>query len=298
MNGLNLRNIMNNFFIFGDSYSDNYDNYEIFPFEKMTQDKLNSWQTQNDYRWPYKLKTNFQKNFNFQNFSLMGTGPYHALKLLEKNTANLKKGDVIIFVISDFYRFKYFGLPSEIDFYSNNVVCDMSDFEPYWICHEKSISNRPNNFKKFKAYYEMNSENINYFFQMFFENLNPKNILLMFLTFLKNLANIKKLSKVIVFVKKFNDLNFDITNTVLNDKNFFHYHRELNEISREEYVKYNINLKQFDFRPNHLSKINHSIMYENIMQILNNDDNVVYNLRPFEKNIIDSGESSDHFIYE
>ena len=69
MNGLNLRNIMNNFFIFGDSYSDNYDNYKIFPFEKMTQDKLNSWQTQNDYRWPYKLKTNFQKNFNFQNFS-------------------------------------------------------------------------------------------------------------------------------------------------------------------------------------------------------------------------------------
>ena len=132
---------MNNFFIFGDSYSYEYRIDETNPFvpchsEQQYKSDVLKWIENHSYRWPNQLRKKFEKDYNFENFSLHGTGPYYSLKMLEKVSGKLNKNDIVVFFVSDLYRFMYSNVPSKFDEYSNNIMCNMSgDFEPFHVWH-------------------------------------------------------------------------------------------------------------------------------------------------------------------
>ena len=91
----------------------------------------------------------------------------------------------------------------------------------------------------------------------------------------------------------------------LNTPNFYTYPVELGYISHEEFIDAEKFREQgydyVDYRRNHLSQENHTILYENIKKFIKND----YNPIPFVKNIGYSyifGKKRDtktgKFIYE
>jgi len=88
----------------------------------------------------------------------------------------------------------------------------------------------------------------------------------------------------------------------LNNPNFYQYPVELIHISREEFIDIDSKGHDYvDYRRNHLSHENHTILYENIKKFIKND----YNPIPIVKNIgysYDFGKKRDtktgKFIYE
>lgn len=282
MNGQSLKNTMNNFFIFGDSYSLEHKS------EKSNEDF--------SYCWPNKLRSNFENEYNFKNFSLQGTGPYYSLKLFDEISNKLNKNDIVIFVVSDLYRFMYSNLPSEFDKYSNNIMCNMNDFKPYHIGSDLDTSHHLN--QKFLSFYEMHKENIEFFYDMFFKNLKPSSLFLMLSSMFKTIAENKKLLKFIIFFKRTSYNKNYMSYYVKNSKHFFSFFTELDWISSDEYVDKCRISGGHDKRPNHLSIENHEIMFENILSIIDNFNEINYALKPFKKNILKESKKYQNFIYE
>jgi len=284
MNGQSLKNTMNNFFIFGDSYS----------AEEQLEYKFSNEDF--SYCWPKKLKSNFENEYNFKNFSLEGTGPYYSLKLFDEISNKLKKDDIVIFVISDLYRFMYSNLPSKFDMYSNNIMCDMNDLKPYYIGSSSNTSDQMK--QRFLSFYEMHKENIEFFYDMFFKNLKPSSLFLMFSSMFKTIAENKKLLKFILLFKRTSYNKNYISHNVNNSKHFFSFFTELDRISSDEYIDNHRMFRGHDKRPNHLSIENHEIMFENILSIIDNFNEINYALKPFKKNILKESKNYQNFIYE
>ena len=295
---------MNNFFIFGDSYSYEYRINEANPFiprhsEQQYKSDVLKWIEKHSYRWPNLLRQKFENDYNFENFSLHGTGPYYSLRMLEKVSNNLHKNDIVVFIVSDLYRFMYSNLPSSFDEFSNNIMCDMNDYKPYHLGFD--YSPEPSGIsEKFLKYFELNKENIEYYYEMFFHNLKPNSLFLMFSSMFKNIAENKNLKKFIVFFKRL-DYKSNLPVSLIdikNSENYFNYYLELDRVSQDEYVHKTQITRGFDERPNHLSPENHQIMYNNILHIIENSKTVTYNLKPFKKRFRQGSSNIKNFIYE
>ena len=286
-----MKQILNNFFIFGDSYSDEHaPPYPNHP----NQYENDEWQIKHSYRWPLKLKHKFNKSYNFKNFSLMGSSPYFSLKNLLKNIHAIKENDIVLFFVSDFDRIDFLCEIKEIKKHLSNIFYSKRTMKADLI-EDETFEYR----QKLKAFYLMNESEIDFFYKNFFNILPPVFLRELFIGFLKNLSKDRK-CKIIVFDKN------EVTTISKNDKNFYMFNRALRFISEDEYSNDKIKVKDImikDDRVNHMSLENHEIMLAMIMKIINNEkiDHINFYKEIVElnsDNTIFVSNSSRDFIYE
>lgn len=256
-------------YIFGDSYADpNYKN-----------------QTDNFECWHEQLS----KKFSVTNYGLTGTGPHYSFKkyyeLLSNN--NFKKNDIIIFFLSGTDRIHFPKTdPSQV----NNIGWDFLNKKTY-------ITD--NYFDNIKKYYDLFINEINFFYLTMQEELcwwNMKNV-----SFLYCVSKFKMIKTIVFSVDRFHGLLDNINNDY-----FYYYPHSLSIISANEFEiseKYKFTKHEIlDYRSNHLSEINHNILYKNIVNIIDNRYNDV---EKFEENIIKFentckvvGNTNKRYIYE
>ena len=219
-------------YIFGDSYSE--------PNNTNLQEKVLSW----------VKKLNLFSGYRIINYSKSGKGSHFLFKHFFSVFDNFQRDDILIFILSH---------PDRIEFDQNLNQNFGYDFE------SKKIWSKNN------PYLNSNFDKVRFFYETYHDELcvsNAKNV-----SFLYVIGKILNLKKVIVF-HSFSDESLDIINfKLLNDENFFYYSRPLCDISErelyaEDYLK-RLNLKTGkDVRVNHLSKDNHLIMYDFILNII------------------------------
>lgn len=279
---------MNNFFIFGDSYADEHS--PPFPSEVENDE----WQNKNSYRWPIRIKKEFENSYNFKNYSLLGSSPYFSLNNLMNKIRILEKNDIVLFFISDFDRIDFPCQVAEIKghltniFYSKRTMkADLIDDETF---KHKGLLN---------AFFSLNESEIDFFYKTFFNILNPNILREIIIGFLKNLS-IEKQCKIIVFDKNY------LTSGLTDTKNFYMYRSSLGSISKNEFYSDEINVKDVmikDDRVNHMSPKNHEIMFNLIIGIIKNEeiDHIQFYKSIIKRNIknkIFLSNSSRDFIYE
>ena len=289
MNGPNSDNIMNNFLIFGDSYADEH--APPYPSE-MENDE---WQNKHSYRWPLKLKEKFEKEYNFKNHAVIGSGPFNALTKLLSYVNKLKKDDIVLFFLSDYDRID-FVVPKEIKSHVSNIFYSTSTKKSEFF----DDSNYENN-SMLKAYYLLHEPELNFFYKNFFNILPRRTLEQLFFGFLKNLSNDKK-CKIILFCKNNSyDINFK------NDDYFYRFEKDLSSISDEEWMNLDKGLTEndcmiVDDRVNHIMAENHMIMFDIICKLLNNEKDIPEfkrNLTTFDnERIVFRGSNDRKFIYE
>lgn len=286
-----MKNIMNNFFIFGDSYSDEH----AFPYPNHSnQDENDNWQRKHSYRWPLKLKQKFNKSYYFKNFSLAGTSPYFSLKKLFSNIHVLRENDIILFFISDFDRIDFVCEIKEIKKHMSNIFYSKRTMKADLIEDSTFEYNQ-----KLKAFYLMNESELDFFYKNFFNILSSDMLREIIIGFLKNLSKEKK-CKIIVFDKN------QVNSICENNQNFHMFDKALRFISEEEYIDNKFKVKDImikDDRVNHMSSKNHETMLIKILRIIEDEsvDHInfhkeIINLN--SNNTIFVSNSSRDFIYE
>tara|TARA_B100000003_G_C10932054_1_gene371570 strand:+ start:725 stop:1576 length:852 start_codon:yes stop_codon:yes gene_type:complete len=283
-----MKTTMNNFLIFGDSYSDEHDS----PYPSVEEN--DEWQKKNSYRWPMRLKKEFSEFYTFRNFSLQGSSPYFSLNNLMQNIHNLKKNDIILFFISDFDRIDFACEVTEIKKHLTNIFYSKRTMKADLIVDETFENER-----LLRAFFLLNESEIDFFYKTFFNILHPSILREIIIGFLKTLSN-EKQCKIIVFDKNVPETN--ITNT----ENFYIYGKSLGIISKKEYPDYEIEVKDVmikDDRVNHMSPQNHEVMLNLIKKIIKNEEIEYINfhkkiIKMNPKNIILTSNSSRDFIYE
>ena len=230
-----------------------------------------------EYAWHRRLKNIFPKTHNFAE---SGTGPHYAFDLFYNKLSNLKKDNIIIFLLSDPFRIHWPAhtlLHRELSAIRWNgetkeTECAFYDY-PENLKNSKHI--------KIINYYNEYKKEMDFFYKTYMKELeisNEKNI--SFLYAISQALNLK----VIVFAlfpqlgNQF-DSDIEITRSSLlklNNNINFHLCDQLlstishNEVYKDELHKYNNNLRQGDKRRNHLSPKNHDIMFEYILSAIHN----------------------------
>ncbi len=277
---------MNKFLIYGDSYADEYK----YPHPSVEEN--DEWQKNHQYRWPMKIKKEFERKYIYENLALSGSSPYDAMFKLQLRHDELKENDIILFFLSDFDRIDFCS-PEEIKTHTSNIF--------YSPITKKSSLFDDQSFKhhnKLKAFYLLNETEIDFFYDNFFKIFSIELLEKLFLGYLKNISHDKK-CRVIVFSKN------DFVKKYENTDYFYLYEKNLSEVSDDEWK----NKKQAvqeeymikDDRVNHMSTQNHSVMREIIKGIIDYNEH----LPEFKKNIIDKPMNFVHteknnrkFIYE
>ena len=252
-----------------------------------------------EYAWHRRLKNIFPKTHNFAE---SGTGPHYAFDLFYNKLSNLKKDNIIIFLLSDPFRINWpdnilssdWGARGELsavqwDTQREELICVYSDY-PENLINSKHM--------KVINYYNEHKKEMEFFYKTYMEELkfsSEKNI--SFLYAISQALNLK----VIVFElfprkspgiskhellqqrtssqhytrnRKMSRANFHLCDQFLGDISH-------NEVYKDELYKYATNLRQGDSRVNHFSPENHTIMFEYILNFLNFREGV-YN-KPFPK---------------
>lgn len=289
MNGQNSNNIMNKFLIFGDSYADEH--APPYPSE-MENDE---WQNKHSYRWTLKLKEKFEKEYNFKNHAVRGSGPFNALAKLKPYIHNLKKDDIVLFFLSDYDRID-FVVPKEIESHISNIFYSNSTKKSEFFDDPSYINNN-----MLKAYYLLHEPEIDFFYKNLFNILPRRTLEQLFFGFLKNLSNDKK-CKIILFCK-----NKSLDKSFKNDDFFYRFAKDLSSISDEEWLNLDKELSEndcmiVDERVNHFMPENHMIMFDIICKLLNNEKDIPKfksNITNFDnKRIVLRGSNDRKFIYE
>lgn len=276
---------MNKFLIFGDSYADEYKS----PHPSVKEN--NEWQKNHQYRWPIKLKKEFQKKYIYENLALSGSSPYDALLKFQLRHDELKENDIVLFFLSDFDRIDFFA-PKQIKSHISNIFYSEKK-------KKSSLFDDPSfkEHKKLKAFYLLNETEIDFFYKNFFKIFPIDLLEKLFLGYLKNISYEKK-CRMIVFSKNDFVKKYEKTDC------FYLYEKNLTNVSDDEWrnkkqaeLEYMIK----DDRVNHMSPENHSVMYEIIKRIVEYDNC----LPEFKKNIIDkpvnfvyTEKNNRKFIYE
>ena len=276
---------MNKFLICGDSYADEYKS----PHPSAKEN--GEWQKNHQYRWPIKIKKEFEKKYIYENLALSGSSPYDAILKLQLRYDELKENDIILFFLSDFDRIDFYA-PEEIKTHVSNIFYSS-------ITKKSSLFDDPSfkHHNKLKAFYLLNETEIDFFYNNFFKIFSIELLEKLFLGYLKNISYEKK-CRMIVFSKN------DFVTKYENTDYFYLYTKNLSEVSDDEWKNKKQAEQEYmikDDRVNHISPENHSVMYEIIKKIIE------YNncLPEFKKNIIDEPlnlvytEKNDRkFIYE
>ena len=276
---------MNKFLICGDSYADEYK-----PPHPSVEEN-DEWQKTHLYRWPIKIKKEFEKKYFYENLALSGSSPYDAILKLQLRYDELKENDIILFFLSDFDRIDFYA-PEEIKTHVSNIFYSS-------ITKKSSLFDDPSfkHHNKLKAFYLLNETEIDFFYNNFFKIFSIELLEKLFLGYLKNISYEKK-CRMIVFSKN------DFIKKYENTDYFYLYTKNLSEVSDDEWKNKKQAEQEYmikDDRVNHISPENHSVMYETIKKIIE------YNncLPEFKKNIIDEPlnlvytEKNDRkFIYE
>ena len=276
---------MNKFLICGDSYADEYK-----PPHPSVEEN-DEWQKTHLYRWPIKIKKEFEKKYFYENLALSGSSPYDAILKLQLRYDELKENDIILFFLSDFDRIDFYA-PEEIKTHVSNIFYSS-------ITKKSSLFDDPSfkHHNKLKAFYLLNETEIDFFYNNFFKIFSIELLEKLFLGYLKNISYEKK-CRMIVFSKN------DFVTKYENTDYFYLYTKNLSEVSDDEWKNKKQAEQEYmikDDRVNHISPENHSVMYEIIKKIIE------YNncLPEFKKNIIDEPlnlvytENNDRkFIYE
>ena len=276
---------MNKFLICGDSYADEYKS----PHPSAKEN--GEWQKNHQYRWPIKIKKEFEKKYIYENLALSGSSPYDAILKLQLRYDELKENDIILFFLSDFDRIDFYA-PKEIKTHISNIF--------YSPITKKSSLFDDRSFKhhnKLKAFYLLNETEIDFFYDNFFKIFSFDLLEKLFLGYLKNISYEKK-CRVIVFSKN------DFAKKYENTDYFYSYEKNLSEVSDDEWKNKKQAEQEYmikDDRVNHMSPENHSIMYEIIKKIIDYDEHIP----EFKKNIIDkpvnlvyTEKNNRKFIYE
>ena len=206
----------------------------------------------------------FENDYDITNHALSGTGPHYSFKkYYDFITNEIKKEDyILIFLLSGEDRIDF----PDVGSYS------FDNEESWWV---ENPSLRTQN----KAYYEFFKSEIDFLFLTMQDELKWSNFKnLGFLCMNSLLLNMKT----IVFYALKNSYSIKELSK-LNNPNFYLYPTELEAISDEEFIDFEegIDIKDEPIRRNHFSQENHTILYENIKKMINND----YNPIPFVKNI-------------
>ena len=301
MNGQNSRNIMNNFLIFGDSYADEHTS-SIFCDQTLEPNIMydDEWQNTHSYRWPIKIKNHFEKTHVFENHALSGSSPYNALSKLMLYYDDIQENDIILFFLSDLKRVE-FNAPSLSRGYSGIVIYDPITQKGDWTS-DRRYTIKDND--KLNDFFSSNESEINFFYNNFFNILTLKTLQKLFIGFLKNLSN-EKQCKVLVFsMDKMKSEtgwlsdNFYFFNDLSNVSDY-EYKFELSSDAIQEWRNKKETIEKLcvvDNRINHLSPINHDIMFATIKKIINKE----LDLPKFKKHFLT--ESVDilkgRYIYE
>ena len=276
---------MNKFLICGDSYADEYK-----PPHPSVEEN-DEWQKTHLYRWPIKIKKEFEKKYFYENLALSGSSPYDAILKLQLRYDELKENDIILFFLSDFDRIDFYA-PEEIKTHVSNIFYSS-------ITKKSSLFDDPSfkHHNKLKAFYLLNETEIDFFYNNFFKIFSIELLEKLFLGYLKNISYEKK-CRMIVFSKN------DFVTKYENTDYFYLYTKNLSEVSDDEWKNKKQAEQEYmikDDRVNHISPENHSVMYEIIKKIIE------YNncLPEFKKNIIDeplnlvyTKKNDRKFIYE
>lgn len=227
---------MKKIWIFGDSYSVEHENCK--------------------YSWPVRLKN----NYIVKNFSLGGTGPEYQLDVFKKIILNtsleeLKSIDLIFLISSNSRKnFSFYTDPSHQSFGLSIANQNKFDYKPF----NKIIRqySQYTNFLKdfFKFYYLYNTQD--------FDMLHIHQIL-----FIKEFSKFFNKGLVIsVFDNTSESAICKKFNNILDSTNTFTYAKGL--------PLYYIEKEIYKFAPNHLSEKNHSLLYEQMVNWIENNISV------------------------
>lgn len=266
---------MNKFLIFGDSYAD-----ECKPPHPSVEEN-DEWQKTHPYRWPIKIKKEFEKKYFYENLALSGSSPYDAILKLQLRYDELKENDIILFFLSDFDRIDFYA-PEEIKTHVSNIFYSS-------VTKKSSLFDDPSfkHHNKLKAFYLLNETEIDFFYNNFFKIFSIELLEKLFLGYLKNISYEKK-CRMIVFSKN----NF--VTKYENTDYFYLYKKNLSKVSDDEWRNKKQGEQDYmikDDRVNHMSPENHSVMHEIIKRIVEYDNC----LPEFKKNIIDTPVN---FVYK
>ena len=243
---------MNKFLICGDSYADEYK-----PPHPSVEEN-DEWQKTHLYRWPIKIKKEFEKKYFYENLALSGSSPYDAILKLQLRYDELKENDIILFFLSDFDRIDFYA-PEEIKTHVSNIFYSS-------ITKKSSLFDDPSfkHHNKLKAFYLLNETELDFFYNNFFKIFSIELLEKLFLGYLKNISYEKK-CRMIVFSKN------DFVTKYENTDYFYLYTKNLSEVSDDEWKNKKQAEQEYmikDDRVNHISPENHSVMYEIIKKII------------------------------
>jgi len=233
-------------------------------------------------------------DYEIINHALSGTGPHYSFKEYYNFISNDEKKEdyICIFLLSGEDRIAF---PSTHPGEMSHVNWDFDKKESSWAENE--------DLKKEKIYYESFKSEIDFFFLTMHDDLkwsNLKNIGFLYMNSL--LLNMKTIVFCTYGIKILSGMGSFLDITKLNTPNFYLHPLELGHISKKEFIDLEDEGYDYvDYRRNHLSHENHTILYENIKKFIKND----YNPIPIVKNIgysYDFGKKRDtktgKFIYE
>jgi len=214
-------------------------------------------------------------DYEITNHALAGTGPHWSFKEYYNFIADheIKKEDYIcIFLLSGEDRIDF---PNKGPGEMSHVNWDFNKKESSWAESE--------DLTKEKIYYETFKSEIDFFFLTMHDDLKWSNLKNMGFLYMNSLLlNMKTIVFCTYGIKVLSKVGTFLDVEKLNSPNFYLYPVELGRISHEEFIDLEVEGYDYvDYRRNHLSHENHTILYENIKKFIKND----YNPIPFVKNI-------------
>lgn len=225
---------METIYIFGDSYSREYD-YKLYP-----------------YVWSNQLKS----QFNIVNYGLGGTGPDWSLQKIIDLVNKIKDpiNCYLIFCLSNIYRLNYKGFDPTHQFlipqfFANSLSIQKKRPD---IGIEKDLKKL---FKKYSSYKLIISLIYKNF--LHYSTYHDTEILKIIL-YTKFITN--RFKKVLI-LPCFAELTNDVLKKI-NENNFYVHSKPLCQYEKEK-------IGWHDQRPNHLEESQHIVLYNDILQILN-----------------------------
>ena len=244
----------NKIIIFGDSFADPENTSE-------ENKKIIAW---------YEF---LSETYQIKNYAKAGTGPHYSFTEYYKFISKKQKFNewICIFLLSGEDRINFYGAPKD----SNNINWDFDSKESWWVTGD--------NLEKEKRFYENFKSEIDFFYLTNHMELKWSNVKNLGFLYLNSLLLNMKTIVLFTFGLKILRKTFYVDLTKLNNDNFYLFPYDLGLITENEFIDKNKNYG-YDFvddRKNHMSSVNHKILYENIEKIIKND----YELLPYVENI-------------
>jgi len=240
--------------IFGDSFAD--------PEDRRVENKeVTAW---------YEF---LSKNYQVINHAKSGTGPHYSFVEYYKFISKKQNFNdwICIFLLSGEDRINFYGAPYD----SNNINWDFDSKKSRWATVET--------LEKEKKFYENFKSEIDFFYLTNHNELKWSNIKNLGFLYLNSLLLNMKTIVFFTFGLKILRRESYVDFTRLNNNNFYLCPFDLGEMTENEFIDkdetYGYDFD--DYRKNHMSNVNHKILYENIEKLINND----HKLLPYVKNI-------------